>query len=495
MKANYDEARDALTEVIAETDDDLATKFLEGETLSDDVLKAALRKAVLSGEAVPILVGSATQQAGVKELLEAVVTYLPAPQEREAPSAITGANGAQPQPLKADSAAPLAALVFKTTADPYVGKLSFIRVYQGTLHSNSDVLNSVKGQHERLGQLFVPRGKAQDQVQFLAAGDIGAVGKLAVTATGDSLSQPDKPLTIPKPSFPPPVYTMAVYPKSKADSDKLGTAINRLIEEDPSLVFSRDAHTSETLLSGQGDVHLDIAFQRAQRKFSVSLISQAPKIPYQESITSTVQVEHRYRLQSGGHGHYAHIFLRLEPNTRGKGMEFASEVVGGSVPKEFIPAVEKGTRRAASEGVVAGFPMVDVKMVLYDGSFHPVDSAGMDFDTCGYQAFKKAVQQDNPTLLEPIASLKVTAPETSTGAIAGDLNSKRGRILGMNPNGDGTTLVEAEVPLAELQKYALDLRALTQGRGTFSLNVARYEPVPPHLQQKVVAQYKQPQHE
>ncbi|MBM3946896.1 MAG: elongation factor G, partial [SAR202 cluster bacterium] len=402
--------------------------------------------------------------------------------------ALTRAATPDGKALAADPKAPLAALVFKSTADPYVGKLSFLRVYQGTLNSNTSVLNASRGQTERLAQLFVPRGKGQDPTQFLAAGDIGAVGKLAVTVTGDSLSGTDAALLLPGVNFPVPAYTVAVSPKSKADSDKLGPSINRLVEEDPSLVFSREPHTGETLLSGQGDVHLDVAFQKAQRKFGLSLVASTPRVPYQETITAKVDHEERFKQQSGGHGHFAHIVVRLEPADRGKTVEFASEVTGGAVPKEFFPYVEKGVLRASSEGALAGFPVVGMRVVLHDGGFHPVDSAGMDFDLCAYRGFKTAFNKGNPVLLEPIVSLGVIVPDGNTGDIIGDLNAKRGRILGMNPLGEGTTLIEAEVPLAEVQRYALDLRAMTQGRGTFTMKISRYEQIPAHLQQKVVEQ-------
>lgn len=481
MKAALDQARDRLAEAVAETDDELATKYLEEGTLSDDELGKAMRAAVMKGTIVPILAGSATQQLGVKELLQTIVSLLPSPAE-------TKASTRDGKALAADAKAPMAALVFKTTADPYVGKLSFLRVYQGTLSSNATVLNASRGQNERLGQLFVPRGKGQDLVPSLAAGDIGAVGRLAVTTTGDSLCQPDAPTVMAGLEFPAPIYTLAVSPKAKTDSDKLGPSISRLVEEDPSLVFGRDQHTSETLLSGQGDVHLDVAFQKAQRKFGLSLLSHAPRIPYHETITGNIDHEERFKQQSGGHGHFAHIVVRLERGERGKGVEFATAVTGGAVPKEFFAYVEKGVLRASAEGVLAGFPVVDVRVVLHDGSYHPVDSAGMDFDLCGYRGFKTAFSKSNPVLMEPIAVLSVTAPDSSTGDIIGDLNAKRGRILGMTPQGDGTTLIEAEAPLSEVQRYALDLRAMTQGRGTFTLKVSRYEQLPAHLQQRVVEQ-------
>ncbi len=481
MKAALDQARDRLAEAVAETDDELATRYLAEGTLSDDELGKAMRAAVMQGTIVPILAGSGVQQVGVKELLQAIVSLLPSP-------AVTKASTRDGKAMAADAKAPLAALVFKTTADPYVGKLSFLRVYQGTLSSNATVLNASRGQNERLGQLFVPRGKGQDMVPSLAAGDIGAVGRLAVTTTGDSLCQPDAPVAMPGLEFPTPIYTLAVSPKAKTDSDKLGPSISRLVEEDPSLVFSRDHNTNETLLSGQGDVHLDVAFQKAQRKFGLSLLAHPPRIPYHETITSAIDHEERFKQQSGGHGHFAHIVIRLERGERGKGVEFATAVTGGAVPKEFFAYVEKGVLRASAEGVLAGFPVVDVRVVLHDGSYHPVDSAGMDFDLCGYRGFKTAFSKANPVLMEPIAALSVTAPDSSTGDIIGDLNAKRGRILGMTAQGDGTTHIEAEAPLSEVQRYALDLRAMTQGRGTFTLKVTRYEQLPAHLQQKVVEQ-------
>jgi elongation factor G len=480
MKQAVEQARERITEAVAETDDALATKFLEGKEISGEELAKALHAGVMSGTFVPVFCGSAVQQAGVKELLNAIITYFPSPAERPIP-----ANGAA---LKPDASAPVAALVFKSTADQYVGKLNYLRIYQGTLSSNTEVMNTTKGQSERLGQLFVMRGKTQDPVPSLAAGDIGAVAKLAVTGTGDTLVKADHLVKLPGLTFPPPLYTLAVSPKSKGDSDKLSPTLARLTEEDPSLVFSRDPDTHETLLSGQGDVHLDMAFQRAERKFGVHLAAQLPRVPYRETITGAVQVEHRFKQQSGGHGHFAHIVLKLEPAARGSGLNFATAVSGGAVPREFFPYVEKGVLRACAEGVIAGFPVIDTKVTLTDGSFHAVDSAGMDFETCAHAGFLKGFQQDNPQLLEPIASLKITVPDGSTGDVIGDLNSKRGRILGMNPNGDGTTLVEAEAPLTEVQKYALDLRAMTHGRGTFTVSVARHEPMPPHLQQKVIEQ-------
>ena len=471
----YELAREALIESIAETDDDLATKWLEEGTLSDEEMLEPLRRAVINGTAVPVLAASATHNVGAGEALDAIVTLAPSPLEAQ-------------NPVEQDG--PLAALAFKTSADPYVGKLTYLKVYSGTLNSNTEVYNPVKERSERLGQLFVPMGKNQEQVASLVAGEIGAVGRLAETTTGDTLSTRDAASQIVGIEFPAPIYTMAVYPKTKGDTDKMGSALSRLSEEDPSVHFVRDQSTSESLLSGMGDAHLDVVIQRAQRKFGVNLLLQTPKVPYRETIGGMTRVEHRHKQQSGGHGHFAHILLRVEPTGGSSEGEFATEVVGGSVPKEFIPAVEKGVRRAWAEGIVAGFPVVDTKAVLYDGSYHPVDSASMDFETCGYFAMKKAFAEGSPVLLEPIMLLRVNTPDAYTGEIIGDLNSKRGRILGMIPQDDGNTVVEANVPLPEVQRYALDLRSLTQGRASFTMEVDHYEPLPGNLTQKVVEQHK-----
>ncbi len=470
----YEQAREALIESIAETDDDLTTKWLEEGTLSDEEMLEPLRRAVANGTAVPVLAASATHNVGAGEVLDAIIALAPSPLEAQ-------------NPVEADG--PLAALAFKTSADPYVGKLTYLKVYSGTLNSNTEVYNPGKERSERLGQLFVPMGKNQEQVASLVAGEIGAVGRLAETTTGDTLSTRDAATRIVGIEFPAPIYTMAVYPKTKGDTDKMGSALQRLSEEDPSVHFVRDQSTSESLLSGMGDAHLDVVIQRAQRKFGVNLLLQTPKVPYRETIGGTTRVEHRHKQQSGGHGHFAHILLRVEPAQNPEG-EFATEVVGGSVPREFIPAVEKGVRRAWAEGIVAGFPVVDTKAVLYDGSYHPVDSASMDFETCGYFAMKKAFAEGSPVLLEPVMLLRVNTPDAYTGEIIGDLNSKRGRILGMIPQEDGHTVVEANVPLPEVQRYALDLRSLTQGRATFTMEVDHYEPLPGNLTQKVVEQYK-----
>ena len=489
LPAEAADARERLVEAIAENDDELATKYLEGEEITAEELTDGLRRAVSAGQLVPVVAGSATRSVGVQELLDVLVDYAPSP-AAQPPAAARGADGAEEELAPAGDG-PLAALVFKTTADQYVGRLSFIRVYSGTLTSDSEVSNSQKEQSERVGQLFVPQGKEQNQVPHLVAGEIGAVGRLAVTSTGDTLSQRDRRLTLDGVDFPSPLYAQAVLPKAKADTDKLTTALNRLVEEDPSLLFTREADTGEALLVGLGDSHLALAIQRAQRKLGANLLLQAPRVPYKETLSAVSRVEHRYKQQSGGHGHFAHVVMRLEPLDRGIGVEFATEVVGGSVPKDFIPAVEKGVRRACAEGVLAGYPVVDIRAVLYDGSFHPVDSATMDFDIAGYYGLKKGFLDGSPALVEPVMLLRVSTPDSYTGDIIGDLNSKRGRILGMVPQSEGNTIVEGHVPLAEIQRYALDLRSLTQARATFTAEFDHYEAVPAHLVQRIIGETKE----
>jgi elongation factor G len=490
VRGVVEQGRERLVEAVAETDDALATKYLEGEPIGDQELQAALRAAVLQGKIAPVLVGSALQGRGIPELLDAIITLLPSPMECPPVEGVHPATG-QKGILRADPSGPLAAFVFKTTADPYVGKLSLVRVVSGTL-APGEVFNASKGQGERVGQVFLLRGKSQEAVPAIAAGDIGVLTRLQVTGTGDTLCQRDHPLVLPGLVFPEPLYAQAVYPKTKADLDKMGPSLQRLVEEDPSLRFTRDPGTGESLLHGVGDVHLEVALNRAQRKFGVGVVVHPPKVPYRETVSTRVErVESKYKKQTGGHGHYAHIVIRIEPLPRGSGLVFAEEIVGGVVPKEFIPAVEKGVRRAAAEGVVAGYPVVDVRVVLFDGSTHPVDSASGDFEIAGYEGLRKGVLQANPVLLEPIMRLTVTVPDQFSGDVIGDLNGRRGRILGMTPLGNGKTRIEALVPMVEVQRYVLDLRSLTQGRGTFTMAFDHYEEIPPHLAQRVIEQARQ----
>ncbi len=476
--------RERLVEAIAETDDDLTTKYLGGEEISQEVLVSALKRSILSGEIVPVLASSAITSHGITELMDALVDLLPSP--AEVPAAEAKAPGGDGNlKLAADPKGPLAALVFKTTADLFVGKLSYFRVFSGTIRSDSHAWNAGKNQDERIGQMFIPQGKNQESTLSLSAGDIGAVAKLATTGTGDTLSQRDSALVLPAIQFPSPIFTAAINPKSKADLDKMASSLTRLVEEDPTLHLSRELSTGETLLSGMGETHIDVAVEKAKRKFGVELLSSLPKVPYQETISATTKAEYKHRKQSGGHGQYGHVLIALEPMPRGAGFEFQSKVVGGNVPKEYIPAVEKGVVKVLPEGPLAGYPIVDLKVVLYDGSSHPVDSSGMAFEIAGGYALRKGMMEARPVLLEPIMHLRVTVPDSYTGEVIGDLNSKRARILGMTPEG-GVTVVETYVPQAEVLRYSTQLRSITQGRGRFTMEYDHYEEVPQQLTQRIV---------
>ena len=381
---------------------------------------------------------------------------------------------------------PLSVLVFKTTADPYVGKLTYLRVYSGTIKSDSQIWNSSKSQQEKISQLFMVRGKSQDNLAELVTGDIGAVAKLNVTGTGDTLCNKEKSLTLDGIIFQDPVLSMALYPKTKADTEKMTSSLSRLLEEDLSLQMYRDSDTAEVVLSGLGDTHIEIAVEKMKRKFGVEMITQIPKVPYRETIGGSAKVEYKHKKQSGGHGQYGHVWLELEPLPRGSGFEFSNKIVGGAVPKEYIPAVEKGINKALDGGVLAGFPIVDLRAVLFDGSYHPVDSSGVCFEIAGSHALSKGMKEANPVLLEPIMFVTVIVPDTYSGDVIGDLNSKRGRIHGMTPQGDGSTHIESDVPQAEILRYATELRSMTQGRGSFTMKFTRYEEVPQHISQPIV---------
>ena len=481
-------ARERLIEAAAESDDELADRYLGGEELTAEEIEAALRGAVLRGELVPILAASATENIGVAEFLAMARSYLPSPADGAKPR-LSKAGSGDAADYAADPNGPLAALVFKTTADPFVGKLSLFRVYQGTIRSNSEVWDANHSQAERVGQLYLPKGKSQENLTEVTAGDIGAVGKLSSTVTGDTLCARDNQVIFDPIRMPVGYYRVAVSPASKADLDKMSMALSRIVEEDPSLQMSRNASTSETLITGLGDAQIDVALDKIKRKFGAELRVRLPRVPYRETITRTTQAEYRHKKQSGGHGQYGHVLLRLEPRERDQGFEFGNEVVGGRVPKEYIPSVEKGVVKALDEGSLAGFPIVDLRAVLYDGSFHDVDSSGMSFEIASVQALKKGVSDASPILLEPVMRLSVTVPEAYTGDVMSDLNGKRGRILGMNPEGR-VTVIDAEVPQSELLRYAQDLRSLTQGRGSYSMEYDHYEPVPANLEPRVIQEAK-----
>jgi elongation factor G len=478
-KAQADSFREKLVEAIAEVDDALIEKYLGGEEISLEELIKTLRQAVVSGRIVPILTGSALQNVAVNRLMDAISDYLPLPKEQKVS---TGSGVIEPS-----EGAPLAALVFKTTADPYVGKLTYFRVYNGVITSNSQVYNASQNAAERIGQLYMMRGKTQEPVTEVRAGDIGAVAKLNVTSTGDTLCTQDKQVKLMSIVFPAPIFREAVYPKTKTDIDKMGSALSRLAEEDPTLKVHRELGTGETILSGMGDTHLSVAAEKMQRKFGVNVELSIPKVPYRETITTPSKAEYKHKKQSGGHGQYGHVLLELEPLPERGANEFADHVVGGSVPRNYIPAVEKGVVEAYGEGGLAGYPVVGVKTTLYDGSFHPVDSSEICFKIAGAGAFKKGLAEGRPILLEPIMNLKVTVPNDLTGDIIGDLNTKRARVMGMNPEGD-TNIIEAQVPLVEIQRYTIDLKSMTQGRATYIMEFDHYEEVPAQITQRIIAQ-------
>jgi len=475
--------REKLIEAVAETNDKLLEKYLGGEELTSEELRSSLRTAIAEGEVVPILAGSSLQNVGISTLLDFIGDYVPAPSTRK----ITFTKDGTEQTVEPSETSPLVSLVFKATADPYVGKLTYFRVYNGVFNSNSQVWNSTKNAAERIGQLYLVRGKNQEPITQVKAGDIGAVAKLSVTSVGDTLCVQDNQVKLSPPVFPDPIFSEAVQPKTKADLDKLSVSLVKLLEEDPTLRMHRDQGTGETIVSGMGETHLKTASDRMSRKFGVSIELSIPKVPYRETITGTAEAEYKHKKQTGGHGQYGHVVLTVEPMPRGGGFEFVDKVVGGAIPRNYIPAVEKGVHEAIPEGVLAGYPVIDVRATVIDGSFHPVDSSEICFKIAGAGALKKGMSQAQPILLEPIMNIRVKVPKDYTGDIMSDLNTKRARVQGMEPEGDYNT-IEAEVPQAEILRYAIDLKSLTQGRGTFTMKFIRYEEVPAHITQKIVAE-------
>jgi elongation factor G len=475
--------REKMVESVAETEDALLEKFLGGEELSQEDLTKALSKAVAAGKLTPIMAGSGLQNIGVLPLMDAIVNYLPPPKNHQVD--VIGDDN-KPAKIAADPKGNLEALVFKTSADPYVGRLTYFRVYCGSITSNSQVWNVTRDEHERIGQLFILRGKNQEAVQEIAAGDIGAVAKLTVTATNDTLGAKEKHTKLVPIVFPEPKYSEAVYPKTKLDLDKLGPSLAKIVEEDPTLKMHREATTNETILSGIGEIQLSVAAEKMARKFGVNVELQTPKVPYKETITMECQAEYKHKKQTGGHGQYGHVVLELSPLPRGSGTEFVERIVGGTIPKNFIPAVEKGVHEGVQEGVLGGYPVEDVRITAIDGSFHPVDSSEICFKIAGAGAVKKGLTDGKPVILEPIVKLKITAPDNYTGDIISDLNTKRGQVHGMLPE-EGMNTIEAIVPLAEVQRYAMNLKSITQGKGSYSMEFSHYQEAPPLVTQKIIA--------
>jgi len=488
LREQAEGSREKLIEAAVEVDDKLINKYLEGEAINNEEILAAIRKSTVAGRLVPVFAGSALKGVGSRQILNGICSYLPSPEENGAIVAKDASTGNEEE-IKPDSESPLSVLVFKTTADPYVGKLSYFRVYSGVMSGNSQVWNANKNSMERIGQLFTMLGKNQQTVPQVTAGDIGAVAKLSLTTTGDTLCAREHPVILPGIEFPKANFSMAIQPQAKTDLDKMSTVLPRICEEDPSLQTRREADTNEFIISGVGDNHLEITREKIRRKFGVEVKLDLPMIPYKETITASAKAEYKHKKQTGGHGQYGHVLLELEPLPRGGGFEFAKKIVGGAIPQNFIPSVEKGVNEARQEGVLAGYPVVDVRVSLYDGSFHPVDSSDIAFKIAGAQALKKGLSQGQPVLVEPIMKLTITVPESYTGDITSDLNTKRGRVFGMNP-GNGINIIEAQAPYAELLRYALNLRSLAQGRGSFVMEFDHYEEVPAHLSQKIIAEKK-----
>ena len=488
LREQAEASREKLVEAAVEVDDELINKYLKGESINNEEIFAAIKKSTIAGKLVPVFVGSALKGIGIQQVLNGICHYLPSPEEKDAIVAKNVSTGNQEE-VKPNAESPLAGLVFKTSADPYVGKLSYFRIYSGVISSNSQVWNANKNNMERIGQLFTMLGKNQQTVPQVTAGDIGAVARLSLTTTGDTLCAREHPVILPGIEFPKANFSMAIQPQEKTDLDKMSTVLPRICEEDPSLQTRREADTNEFIISGVGDNHLEIVREKIRRKFGVEVRLDLPMIPYKETITMSTKAEYKHRKQSGGHGQYGHVLLELEPLPRGGGFEFAKKIVGGAIPQNYIPSVEKGVNEAKQEGVLAGYPVVDVKVTLYDGSFHAVDSSDIAFKIAGAQALKKGLSQGQPVLVEPIMNLTITVPEMYTGDITSDLNTKRGRVFGMNP-GNGINVIEAQAPYAELLRYALNLRSLTQGRGSFVMGFDHYEEVPAHLSQKIIADKK-----
>lgn len=479
-------ARMVLMEVAAESDDDLLAKYLDGEELTNDEVHIGLMKGVAQAKIYPVLCGAAYKNIGIPHALDACISYLPSPE-------VKLAQGIHPQTkaiIERRVGDPFSALVFKTTADPFVGRLSFIRLYSGQLKPDSVLYNASKGKTERIGNIFTMRGKHQDALTIANAGDIVVVAKMQDTCTSDTLSDKDKPIQYDSIVFPKPMFTMSLEAKNKGDEDKIGNAIHRLMDEDHTFCTKKDTETHQLLVYGMGELHLDIMAERMRRKFGVDVKLSHPKVPYRETIRGSVKVEGKHKKQSGGHGQFGHVWIQLDPLAPGANFEFVDAVFGGSVPRQYIPAVEKGVRETLATGVLAGYPMVDVKVTLVDGSYHSVDSSEMAFKVASALAIKKGVMQAKPTLLEPICSIEVFIPEANMGDIIGDLNTKRGRIQGMEPIGKGLGIVRAQVPQSELFTYSMNLRSITQGRGYFDMSFSHYEEVPQRMAEQIIAGVK-----
>ncbi len=485
MVDDVEMAREALLEEISANDEELMEKYLGGEELTVDEIKAAIRRGTKNIEFCPVFCGSAFKNKGVQPLLDAVVDYMPSPLDVPAIKGVNPDNGEELERPASDSE-PFAALAFKIMTDPFVGQLSFFRVYSGIAESGTTVLNSTKGKKERFGRLLKMHANKREEIKQVYAGDIAAAVGLKHTTTGDTLCDPDRPSLLESMEFPEPVIHLSVEPKTKSDQEKMGVALGKLLSEDPSLRVRTDEETGQTILSGMGELHLEIIVDRMKREFKVECNVGAPQVAYRESITKSVEVQGKFVRQSGGRGQYGDCWLRLEPGEPGEGFSFIDEIKGGVIPREYIPAVGKGAEEAAENGVLAGFPIVDVRVACYDGSYHDVDSSEMAFKIAGSMGFKEGARKAAPALLEPIMAVEVVVPEEYMGDVIGDLNSRRGRIMGMDSRG-GAQVVNAHVPLSSMFGYATDLRSSTQGRATYTMVFDHYDQVPKAISEEIIA--------
>ena len=478
------EYRDKLVEAVAETDDDLLAKYLEEGALDEAEVLGALRKGIAEGKLVPVLCASATRNVGGQALLDLIVESFPSPLDR---GEVEGTDLKTKQTARRapDPKGPVTALVFKTLSDPHVGKLSLFRVYSGTIASDSQLLNASRGAKERMGHIAWMQGKTQKNVETLGPGELGVVAKLKEAQTGDTLCDEAHPFVLPKVVFPEPSMSFAIQPKTRGDEDKISTALHKMAEEDPTLHFHYDPETKQLLVSGVGQMHVEVTVERMKRKYNVDVNLLPPRVPYKETVKGRSEVQGKYKKQTGGRGQYGDVWLKIEPLPRSAGFEFADDVFGGAVPRNYIPSVEKGVRDCMKKGILAGYPVVDLKVSLYDGSYHDVDSSDMAFQIAGSMALQKGFMEASPILLEPIMNVEVTTPAEQAGDVIGDLNSRRGRIIGMEPSGE-TAAVRAQAPMAEMLNYEPSLRSMTGGRGGYSMEFSHYEEVPAFLAEKVV---------
>jgi elongation factor G len=487
LKAQAEEYREKLLEAVADSDEAILDKYLEGKEITESELRAAVRAATLSLKIVPVLCGTAFRNKGVQPMLDAVVDYLPAPLDIPAVKGVEpGTDKAAERPARDD--APFAALAFKIMTDPFVGTLTFFRVYSGSLASGASIYNATKSKRERVGRLLKMHANKREEIKEVYAGDIAAAVGLKTATTGDTLCDEDNPIVLESIDFPDPVISIAIEPKSKADQEKLGLSLQKLATEDPSFKVRTDEETGQTIISGMGELHLEIIVDRLLREFNVSANVGKPQVAYKETVRKTVEQQGRFIRQTGGRGQYGDVWIKLEPQPAGLGFEFVDAIKGGSIPREYIPAVEKGVKEATENGALAGYPMVDVKVTLFDGSYHDVDSSEIAFKIAGSMAFKEAARKANPVLLEPIMSVEVVVPEDFMGDVIGDISSRRGKVLGMDTR-PAAQAIDARVPLAQMFGYATDLRSMTQGRATYTMQFSHYEPVPAAVAEGIIAKF------